>query len=240
MCGRFTLARPGEVIDEVFEALESTSESASVAAALDLGARYNIAPTQPVPVVHSERDAPLLEVLRWGIPAATSEQRPRARLLINARAETVAERPSFRDAFRHRRCLILADGFYEWRTRGSRQPFYFRPEGRRSLCFAGLRETSPNSDSPDTCCLVTTQANAVVATVHDRMPVILEPHNYTLWINDALRDPARLQELLHPAPPGLLHSHPVSSAVNRVAIDGPSLLEPVAEAPPPPENLSLF
>ena len=233
----------------MFEALESASPHDPVerqrgVADLGLEPRYNVAPTQLVPVVRREGETLHLEALRWGMRSAarTGDESMRARggkgsrLLINARAETVAERPSFGGAFLHRRCLILADGFYEWRGSGSRQPFYFRPQGRRSLCFAGLREGS----SPGSCCLLTTQANAVVAAVHDRMPVVLEPQSYALWINDSIVDSASLHELLRPARSDLLDRYPVSSAVNRVAIDDPTLLEPVDEAPPPPENLRLF
>ena len=260
MCGRFTLSRPGEVLDEAIQGIKDLLDERLLGRREDsrkltdpLPPRFNIAPTQPVPVLRATPSGVNLWTMNWGFPghlpghrkvgtASAANVKPvSGRPLINARAESLTERPSFRDSYRHRRCLVLADGFYEWRSE-SRQPFYFRPRNRLGLCFAGLWTplASERSERPDSCCIVTTRANEVVHPIHDRMPVILDPDDYRLWLDPGVTDAGPLEPLLRPAAATVLERHPVSRAVNRTAVDGPSLIVPVEEAPPEPRNLSLF
>lgn len=208
--------------------------------------RYNIAPTQPVAVLRSAESGVGLAALRWGFPRlkqATAGASKNRAPHINARAETLANKPTFRDAFRLRRCLILADGFYEWK-RSSRQPYFFHPTQSRGFCFAGLWQDGGSAldenASPAACCIVTTEANSVVSPIHHRMPVILERGDLATWLARGITDMEPLAPLLQPNAAPTLAAHPVSGRVNRVAADDGNLLDPVAEAPPEPENLRLF
>lgn len=219
MCGRFTLTAPAEMVAEHYQLSELPL----------LAPRYNIAPTQPVAAVrlgvHRGRE---LTHFRWGLVPSWSRDIAIGSKMINARAETAAEKPSFRAAFRRRRCLVPASGFYEWRqTDGRKQPIYIRPpDGLMS--FAGLWEiwSSPEGDVLETCTLLTTEPNALLATIHNRMPVILEPESYEAWL-----DPETpLQELMHllrPAADGWLEAYPVSTTVNSPANEGPGCIEPL-------------
>src|SRR6476469_2163807 len=193
MCGRFTQSQSASTIAATFH----------VATVPGLLPRYNIAPTQPVPaILVSEEPAEReLRQLRWGLIPSWAKDSSMAARMINARAETVAEKPAFRTAFRQRRCLIVADGFYEWqRLERKKQPFYYRLQDQQPFAFAGLWEhwQSPEGDPIDSCTILTTQANELLAQIHDRMPVILPPDRYDLWLDPTMRQPEPLQSLLQP------------------------------------------
>lgn len=210
----------------------------------ELPPRYNIAPTQSVAVVRAQLGGGRrLDMLRWGLVPPWVKDLKQAPMLVNARVETVMEKPSFRGAFRARRCLIPADGFYEWKTvGGKKQPMYFSMKDGASFALAGLWERweGPQGAHLESFTLLTTEPNAVVADIHDRMPVILPPDAYALWLDPALGEPERLLPLLGPYPAEAMHVYPVSPRVNAASNDDPSLVEPVSEPPPPPQELKLF
>jgi len=221
VCGRYTLSVPAETIAQHF----------GLEAVPDLAPRFNIAPTQAAPVVRlsTVREAPVLELLRWGLVPAWAKDASGAGRLINARAETAADKPSFRSALRRRRCLVPADGFYEWRAQGgAKQPYRItRPDGA-PFAFAGLWERWGEGAEPlETFTILTTDANAALRPLHDRMPVILDPADYALWLDPTAVDPALVQPLLVPAPDDLLTYVPVGRAVNSVANDDPTLVRPI-------------
>jgi len=207
MCGRFTLTTPAELIAEAF-GLEGP---------LALAPRYNVAPTQEVAVVRALPEGRrVLERLPWGFAAGRG-------LLINARAESAATRPAFRDALRHRRCLLPADGFFEWKPEGRRKvPYLVRLRDGGVFAFAGLWDPGPAGG----CVILTTEPNDVVRPIHDRMPVILDPGDYGRWLDAAATDPSRFQQLLRPYPSERLSAIAVSSLVNDPANDSPACLEP--------------
>jgi putative SOS response-associated peptidase YedK len=221
MCGRFIQCASGAVLAARFQ----------LATPPDLIPRYNIAPSQPIDAVRIAGDGRREGVtLRWGlVPAWTSEPRA-AYSTINARAETVAEKPAFRQAFRRRRCLIPADGFYEWRKVDARkQPYCIAPADGQPFAFAGLWERwERDGQVLESGTILVTQANALLAPIHDRMPVILDPADEARWLDPALTDPAALQPLLVPCPPKWLRLWPVSPAVNHPRHEGPDLMAPVA------------
>jgi putative SOS response-associated peptidase YedK len=207
MCGRFTLATPNQTIAEAFEL-----ESAPV-----LKPRYNIAPTQPVAAVRTGPSGRELVMLHWGlIPSWAKDVEIGARM-INARAETVAEKPAFRRPFRSRRCLILADGFYEWRRDGERkQPYFITMKDRRPFAFAGLwdRWAAAGGDRVESCTIITTTPNGVLAPIHDRMPAILPPVAQATWLDATVEESERLQSLLQPFDAAEITAYPVSPRVN--------------------------
>jgi putative SOS response-associated peptidase YedK len=197
--------------------------------------RYNIAPTQDVVVVRADADTGrrAASMMRWGLLPSWTKQIAGGPPMINARSETLAEKPAFRTALRSRRCLIPADGFYEWQLtpgggKGKKQPYYIhRPDGN-PFAFAGLWETWKNSDSQlviESCTIVTTAANAALASLHDRMPVILAPNDYGPWLDATVNEPAKLQHMLAPCGDDELVAEPVSTHVNRVANDDPRCIE---------------
>jgi putative SOS response-associated peptidase YedK len=198
--------------------------------------RYNIAPTQPIAVVRQQAEGDSRELLfcRWGlVPSWARDPKEYAAKCINARAETVADKPAFRAAFRQRRCLIPADGFYEWKALGAgkkKQPFYFTLKDSQPFAFAGLWELwhRPGGDEPlQTCTILTTDANATVRPVHERMPVFLDPKDYGRWLDPSRRDPGEMLELLQ-SYGGELVSYPVSTRVNAAQHDDPECIEPAA------------
>ena len=181
-----------------------------------------------------------LALLHWGLVPFWAKESSIGARMINARAETVAEKPAFRAAFRHRRCLIPADGFYEWKKAadGGKQPYLIRRRDRAPFTFAGLWESWQEKQSGaelESCSIVTTDANATLAPIHHRMPVILDERGWQDWLAPGSEWGAALQALLRPAPDELLEAFPVDRAVNKVANDGPELLEPVREQAQPQE-----
>jgi putative SOS response-associated peptidase YedK len=221
MCGRFTLVTGSAGIQIAFPGID-VPETVS--------ARYNIAPSQAVAVLRNT-GTNRVELLRWGLIPPWAKDPAIGNRLINARAETLAEKPSFRAAFRRRRCLILADGFYEWRQDllpGSRRktPFYFRLKSGLPFAFAGLWE---EWDAPDgqpwlSCTIVTTTPNSLLETVHTRMPVILPPASYAQWLAAAEQDSASLSQLLRPCPADDLEGYIVSTLVNDPKNDRPECI----------------
>jgi putative SOS response-associated peptidase YedK len=201
--------------------------------------RYNIAPTQEVLVVREpERGEREAAMLRWGLIPSWSKEVQGGAPMINARGETVAEKPSFRTSLRKRRCLIPADGFYEWQqapgasARDKKQPYYIHRRDGRPFAFAGLWESWTPKDAPDSerltlesCTIVTTAANATLAPLHDRMPVILTETDYATWLDPAIQDPAAVSPLIGPCGEDELVAEPVSTRVNRVANDDPQCIE---------------
>lgn len=229
MCGRFTLAAPGEALADEFE-LEETPE---------LVPRYNIAPTQPVLVLRARPTGRRAETMKWGIAYPPSQGR-RPPLLINARAETLGERPAWKDALWRRRCLIPADGFYEWKDEdGRRQPYYIARRDGRPLALAGLWQPRFTPEGETSCTIVTTRPLPPVAAIHDRMPVVLDPAARSVWLDEEAEREAVVRLLLTPALPYEMAVHPVGTLVNSAAHDEPACREPLA-APPPPRQGRLF
>jgi putative SOS response-associated peptidase YedK len=220
VCGRYAQYSPAEAIADAFGAsLESDAVSP----------RYNAAPMQWLPVVRRRSSGErVVQVLRWGLLPSWAKDESTAARLINARAETVAEKPSFRAAFRKRRCIVPANGFYEWATRpDGKQPFYIHSPDGSLLALAGLWERwmrPEDAAAIDTFTIVTTSANAMVGALHDRMPVILTPDDVAAWL-DPETAPEVLQSLLMPCPDERLVSHPVSRVVGNVRNEGPELIE---------------
>ncbi|HEV2900505.1 MAG TPA: SOS response-associated peptidase [Pseudaminobacter sp.] len=252
MCGRFALTATPEEIEAMF-------------ALLDVDAfppRYNIAPTQPIlMVLAGERQEPGANrpdrrslLVRWGFIPAWAKDTRTFPLLLNARAETAIEKAAFRNAMRHRRALIPASGFYEWKRDGSSrsQPYWVRPKHGGVVAFAGLMETyaEPGGSEIDTGAILTTAANGDIAHIHDRMPVVIQPEDFSRWLDCRTQEPREVFDLMRPAQPDFFEAIPVSDLVNKVANTGPDLqrrVEPAAAAPreparkaPPADQLTLF
>lgn len=230
MCGRYTLTAEPEVIQHTFQ-LDAVS--------VDLMPRYNIAPTQIVPVIANESPKELT-MMRWGLIPSWAKDAAIGSSLINARAETLAEKPSFRSAYKKRRCLIPADGFYEWakQGKGAKQPMYIRLNDQSVFAFAGLWEVwkDPNGDWVQSCTIITTEPNDVIKPLHHRMAVILDPSDYEKWLSPEALSPEELAPLLRQIPADKLSVFPVSPLVNNVRNDDPRLIEPLV----PPEQLNLM
>ena len=223
MCGRFTLTTPGEVLAEVFGLDEAP----------ELTPRYNIAPTQPIAVIRRvPAGAPRsLTMLRWGLIPAWQREPRHGSLLINARAESLLDKPAFRDAFERRRCLIPADGFYEWKgPSGQREAWLIRRADGRPLALAGLWEpaTGREPGQAGTCAIVTTEPNEVMRPIHDRMPVVLPCADWNAWVDPDNRHASSLRQLLRPCAPELLTALRVGPTVNNAANEGPTCIEPLA------------
>lgn len=250
MCGRYASSRRPEDLVEEFEVVENR-----VPAPLDPD--WNVAPTDEVYAVLErparnapEGDAPAmpatrqLRTVRWGLVPSWAQDPSIGTRMINARMETAAEKPAFRKAFRARRCLLPADGYYEWyvtsatdsRGRPVKQPYFIRPRDGGVLAMAGLfeiwRDPARSDDDPErfrwTCTVLTTDAEDELGHIHDRMPLMVPPDRWGAWLDTSLTDVARVSQLLVPAAPGLLEAHPVSRAVGNVHNNGPELVEPLA------------
>ena len=220
MCGRFALLAPGPVIAAQF----------GVEVAHEIAPRYNIAPTQPVAAVrlnqHGERD---LTYFQWGLIPSWAKDPAMGSRMINARSETVAEKPSFRAAFKRRHCLLPASGFYEWQKQnGSKQPIYIRPVDDSLFGLAGLWEVwhDPDGGLLETCTILTTTPNELMEPIHNRMPVIIEPEDYSMWL-DPGDNPQETLHLLRPYSSAEMEAYAVSTAVNNPRNEGPANIEPV-------------
>lgn len=222
MCGRYTLKVDKKQLAETFTDFEFPAE---------MPQRYNIAPTQPVAVVANNGENKV-DFFVWGLIPSWAKDPAIGSRMINARSETLAEKPSFKAAYKRRRCLVLADGFYEWKKEpGSKTktPMYLQLESQQPFAFAGLWESWHNGDGSHilSCTIITTGPNQLVAPIHNRMPVILPPAAYADWLDPAERDPAGLQSLLQPYPAEAMTAHPVSRAVNNPRNDTPECITPL-------------
>ena len=225
MCGRYTLSVTPEMLRTLV----------NVDASLNLQPRFNIAPTQMAPVVRPSDDGRRMDMLRWGLIPSWSKDKNIASKLINARGETVAQKPSFRDAYKKRRCLVPVDGFYEWRKEGeAKQPYRIGFRSGTPFVFAGLWEswTVPDGqedagDVIETYTIVTTEANPKIAPIHHRMPVIVDPSDYDLWLTGAPDDAANV---IRTFPPDEMAFYRVSTRVNNVRNDDESCIEPLKKA----------
>lgn len=235
MCGRYTITQPPEAIRGHFEYGEQPN----------FPPRYNIAPTQPVPIVRQERDGRHFALVRWGLVPEWADEIDARGPLINARAESVAYKPSFRGPMGYRRCLFICDGFYEWQKKpgGPKQPWYIRRNGGGTFAIAGLWEHWMNAEGSEleSSALITVSANPELAAIHHRMPAIITPEDYEAWLDCANVRADLAAKLLRPAPHGLMEAWPVSTRVNSIANDDPELLERAARpAPAPPPQRDLF
>lgn len=223
MCGRYTLTVE---VDDLLDAMPGLSASPEVRQAL--APRYNVAPTQRVAAVPNDgRHA--IELFQWGLVPSWADDPKIGSRMINARSETLAEKPSFRNAFRKRRCLVLADGFYEWKAvpgQKTKQPFHVRMKSRAPFALAGLWETwrPPEGEPLRSCTILTTSPNALMAGIHDRMPVILPAGEVERWLDPKDRQPAELADLLVPFAPELMEAVAVTTRVNSPAHDSPDCL----------------
>jgi putative SOS response-associated peptidase YedK len=218
MCGRYTLRTPVNDLVGQFHIEEYPS---------DIAPNYNIAPTQEVAAVVEEDDKRKLEMLRWGLIPSWAKDPAIGNKMINARAETVSEKPSFRSAFKKRRCLILADGFYEWqKTDNGKQPYHIKMEDDSPFAFAGLWETWKDGEEIRSCTIITTEANDLMDEIHHRMPVILHPEDYAMWLDPDFDEKEPLTTLLKPYPADAMEAYPVSRRVNKPSNNEPSVLEP--------------
>ncbi len=225
MCGRYTLSTPPDLIAEFLELAEAP----------EVGPRYNIAPTQEAPIVRfsPDRGGRHAALARWGLVPFWAKDPAIGNRMINARAETAAEKPAFRSSFRKRRCIVVADGFYEWKkVAGPKQPYLLRPRGGPLFALAGLWDRwGRGEEALETYAILTTEPNGVVAPIHRRMPAVLSPEHWAAWLDPELEDPARVGAMLGPCPEEWIEALPVSTYVNNPANDSPRCVEPLA-APP--------
>ncbi len=225
MCGRF-------VQFSSLRTLESYFPIETIGA--DVAASYNIAPTQQVLAIIQD-NGPRLEKLHWGLVPSWAKDGSGASRLINARAETVAQKPSFRAAFKRRRCLILADGFYEWKgEKGSKKPYFIALPSGRPFAFAGLWEALKGMDGDEereykSCAIITTAASESFQAIHHRMPVILQPEAYTVWLDPRIEAADRLNDILRHQHVRAMQYHRVSDWVNRVQNNSAACIEPIAD-----------
>ena len=231
MCGRYAVTSAPEAIRTLFGYAEQP----------DFPPRYNVAPTQPIAIVRMVDGRRQFALVRWGLLPSWVQDPKNFSLLINARGESVMDKPAFKAAMKYRRCLVPANGFYDWKASATRrQPYYVRAKSRQPLAFAGLWETwtGPNGEELETAAIVTTRANRALADIHDRMPVIVPPDAFDLWLNCNAVDAETAGTLIAPAPEDLLEAYEVSSAVNRTANDHAQLVEPnsTTESEPVPKR----
>jgi putative SOS response-associated peptidase YedK len=224
MCGRYCISTAPEAIRRLFRYREQPN----------FPPRYNVAPTQPVPIVRLAEGQRQFALVRWGLIPAWAKDPSAFTLLINARGESVNDKPAFRNAMKRRRCLFPADGFYEWKTEtGRKRPYFARLKGGGPLAFAGLWETwtGPNGEEMETAAIVTTTANREMGQIHHRAPVIVPPEQFDFWLDCDKVDAEMAAALIAPAPDNAMEVYQVSLAVNRVANDSPDLVMPASDAP---------
>ena len=222
MCGRIVMELTPELLATVF----------GIPKVPLLVPSYNIAPTQLVLVVRQVSDHRTLDSMKWGLVPSWAKDPAIGSRMINARSETVAEKPSFRSAIKHRRCLIPSSGFYEWLREGtSKTPYYLHLKDGSPMVYAGLWESwkSPEGEVVESCSILTTEANSLIAAIHDRMPVILHPSEYPFWLNRDMVDPQKLIRLYQPYPADLIEMHQVSQMVNSARNQGSELIRAIPE-----------
>ena len=215
MCGRYRLSRRKQLVEKYFDTTPWEE---------DWNPRFNIAPTQPVPVIrqHPKEAVRQLSVMKWGLIPHWAKDPSIAMSTINAKSETAATKPAFRDPLKFRRCLIPADGFYEWKRKvRAKQPFCFEIKDGELFAFAGLWDGWKDASGNwiKTCSILTTTPNALTATIHDRMPVILNRESHDLWLDPGMQNVAAISELLKPYDASRMQLYPVSSRVNHVTDD---------------------
>lgn len=237
MCGRYTLTVDLDAITAEFGPFE-TRETIPIP-------RFNIAPTQSAPVLRNIEGKHWVDALKWGLIPSWSKDATIGTRLINARSETVSEKPSFRAAFKSRRCLIPTTGFYEWRKispNGPKQPYHIHRKDGRAFAYAGLWEqwTDPNGEVVESFTILTTEANDLIRPLHNRMPVILSPNDYDKWLNAGASDVETLRSLMQPFSGDDFEITPVSKRINSARNDDPECVEPVDPPSPPEEQGSLF
>lgn len=223
MCGRFSNRTSEEKIKKEFKVEEVPY----------FEARYNIAPTQKILGIRQESGEREATTFKWGLVPSWAKDTSMGARLINARSETVAEKPAFRAPFKHRRCIVPADGYYEWqKTVERKQPYYFTMRGERPFGFAGLwdRWKNPEGEVLETCTILTTEANETASDIHDRMPVILSASDYDLWLDEDVRKLDLLKEMLRPYPSEEMITYQVSTLVNNVRVDRAELIEQVTNS----------
>jgi putative SOS response-associated peptidase YedK len=222
MCGRFTLTVDTAELQEAFSGFTFPHPVAP---------RYNIAPTQPVLVLPNDARNQA-DFYLWGLIPSWSKDPGMGVRMINARAETLAEKPSFRGPYRYKRCLIPVSGFYEWKKEASQNiktPYYIRLKNQQPFALAGLWDEwlGPDGSQVKSCTIITTAPNPLIARLHDRMPVILKPTQYEDWLSPQPRQPGDLQDLLAPYPADEMEAYPISRMVNNARLDTPELIQPV-------------
>lgn len=223
MCGRYAVVTSPEMLRKLFRYIEQPN----------FPARYNIAPTQPIAVVRMQEGQRHFALVRWGLIPSWVKDPKTMSLIINARGETVREKPAFRAPMRRRRCLIPADAYYEWQRAGThKRPFLIRQRSREPMAFAGIWETwtGPNGEEMETAAIITTTANQTLRPIHDRMPVIVPPAAFEVWLDHAGEDTQAAAELLVPAADDAMEAYEISARVNRPGNDDPSLFDPVTPA----------
>jgi putative SOS response-associated peptidase YedK len=228
MCGRYLITSTPEAMRALFKYLEQPN----------FPPRYNVAPTQPIPIVRLHEGRRQFALVRWGLIPAWVKDPKGFSLILQARSDSVVDKPSFKNAMRRRRCLVPADGFYEWNEAFTpRRPYAVLPRAGGPVAFAGLWETwmGPNGEELETAAIVTTRANRSLGEIHERMPVVVPPDAFNLWLDCGSVDVETAMTLVTPAPDAALEAYEVSTAVNRTANDNPKLVErwsPPAEPGP--------
>lgn len=225
MCGRYAVTLPPEAMRDLFKTGNT----------IDFPPRHNIAPTQPIVAIMEEQGQRIAKLVRWGFVPAWVKDPREFPLLINARAESMAEKPAFRDALKHQRCIIPASGYYEWRTAPdkTRQPYYVTLADGTPMALAGLFSiwVGPDGEEVDTAATITVAANPDLSAIHNRMPAILPPEAIDDWLNVREVSAREAFHLARPLPNGVVRFHPVSTRVNSAKMDDPSLLEAVTLEP---------
>ena len=232
MCGRFTLKTDIDTVARVF----------GVTPTVQVPPRYNIAPTQEVVSILRNGTAHL-DMLRWGLIPSWAKDESIGSRMINARAETLAEKASFKGLLRSKRCLVVADGFYEWKKdNGSKTPMYIALKNGEPFAFAGLWDIWKNPDGQQlrTCTIITTEPNELIRPIHNRMPAILRPEDEEQWLDVSHTLFSKARSLLKPYPAELMNSHDVSAIVNSAKYDNPDCVQPVSDDPMPNTQLSLM
>ena len=223
MCGRFTLTVNPAEVQETFSSYSFPQQFAP---------RFNIAPTQPVLVIPND-DQNTADFFVWGLIPMWAKDPSIGNRMINARGETLEEKPAFRSSLKYKRCLILADGFYEWKGAEGKKvktPFFIHLKDRKPFAFAGLWDSwnSPDGSLVKSCTIITTEPNELTGIIHNRMPAILHPREYAKWLNPAPQTPDQLKPLIKPYPADLMDAYPVSTLVNTPANDRPELVVPAS------------